>query len=180
MSKEVINRNPDLQRLFAEGFEINIIGDAYLLIHSVPYVTPEMVVKRGTLVSNLYHNAGTTIKPGSHVAYFIGEHPSTSAGAKLNFVVNDSPQILNEKYTINYTLSSRADYTDHYQKMMAYIRLLQHQAQQIEPDITAATRKVWEPEEEDSIFEYADTNSAKAMINPITDKLKGQKIVVVG
>jgi hypothetical protein len=180
MLKELINHSPDLQLLLKDGYEMEIVEEGFLLIHNVPYVTPEKVVKRGTLVSNLYHSGGQTIKPQWHAAFFIGEYPSSAAGARLNFVVAENKTPVSENYVADFTLSAKADYADHYQKMLSYLKLLTHQADELEPGVTAATYKVYEPVETDSVFEYADTNSTKALIHPITKKLKGHKIAIIG
>jgi len=180
MLSELISHSADLQRLLQEGFELEIVEEGFLLIHNVPYVTPEKVVKRGTLVSNLYHSGGQTIKPQSHVAFFMGQCPSTAAGVKLHFVIGDAKTVISPDHTIDFTLSAKADYADHYHKMQSYLKLLGHQADELVPGLTAATYKVYEPVETDSVFEYADTNSTKAMIHPITGKLKGQRLAIIG
>jgi len=180
MLKELINHSPDLQLLLKDGYEMEIAEEGFLLIHNVPYVTPEKVVKRGTLVSNLYHSGGETIKPQWHAAFFIGEAPSSAAGAKLNFVVAENKTPVGGNYVADFILSAKADYADHYQKMLSYLKLLTHQAEELEPGVAAATYKVYEPVETDSVFEYSDTNSTKALIHPITKKLKGHKIAVIG
>ena len=181
MSKELISHSPDLQELLREGYEMEIIAnDGYLLIHNVPYVTPTREVTRGTLVSVLNHSGGRTIKPQTHVAYFIGECPSEANGNPIHFVIGHEKQAIGNGYETNNTLSAKADYADHCVKMVNYIKILGHQANEIEPGVTAATYHVHEPAEENSVFEYADTNSAKAMINPITKKLEGQKVAIIG
>lgn len=181
MSKELISHSPDLQALLREGYELEIIAnDSYMLIHNVPYVTPAKVVARGTLVSVLNHSGGQTIKPETHVAFFIGECPSEANGKPIHFVIGSNAQVICENCEINHTLSAKADYPDHCAKMTHYIKVLEHQANEIEPGISAATYKVHQPVEENSVFEYADTNSAKALINPITKKLEGQKVAIIG
>lgn len=181
MSKELISHSPDLLELLRDGYELEIIdNDGYLLIHNVPYVTPTGEVKRGTLVSVLNHSGGQTIKPQTHVAFFIGECPSEASGVPIHFVINHDKQVICKDCETNHTLSARADYADHHAKMTTYVKIMEHQANELEPGVTAATYKVYEPVEEDSVFEYADTNSAKAMINPITKKLEGQKVAIVG
>ena len=180
MSKDLINLSPDLQKLLRDGYELDIVDDAYLFIHNVPYVTKEKKPARGILVSVLSQSGGKTIKPEGHVAYFIGECPCTAAGQSLHFIAESVTREINKEYSYHYTLSSKRDYQDHYEKMLNYIKLLTHQANEIDPEATAATFRVYEPHEADSVFEYADTNSPKAFINPITGKLKGQKIAIVG
>ena len=66
MSRLLISRNPDLQRLRDEGYEIEVRSNL-LLVHSVPYVNSLREVALGTLVSELTTaSPGVLDKPGTH------------------------------------------------------------------------------------------------------------------
>ena len=89
MSLELINRNPDLKRLYDEGYCIEI-KDAHLLVKDIPYVTESREVKRGTIVSPLELNGDTTRSPISdHVVRFTGECPCDKNGSRLNQIINE-------------------------------------------------------------------------------------------
>jgi len=180
MSKELIDHNADLQRLQREGYELQILNEGHLLIHNVPYVDPQKSIKKGILVSILYSSGGRTIKPQWHVAYFIGDCPCKSDGSKLDMVINHDKTVFSRDLESTNTLSAKADYQDHYEKMIMYLNIIVAQAKVIDDEATARTFQVIEFEDVDSVFEYADTNSTKAIINPITSKLKGHKIAIVG
>src|SRR6478609_544384 len=52
MSRPPLTPNVDILRLIDEGYEVEIRQD-YLLVHHVPYVTPQKTVAFSTLVSAL-------------------------------------------------------------------------------------------------------------------------------
>jgi hypothetical protein len=64
--------------------------------------------------------------------------------------------------------------------MTAYIALLGKYVAVIDPNITARTRRVIEPEDDGLPFNYLDTNSARAEINAITAKLQHDAVAIVG
>lgn len=181
MSRDLINRNEDLSKLHKAGYKVQILGGGYLLIHSVPYVTKEGQVKHdGVLASVLFYSGQDTIKPTDHVAWFIGECPHTHDGKQIKVVINNDQKVFADGVVATNTLSAKADYKDHYEKMTRYINIISSHAQVLDSDAKAEIHEVYEHQNEDSVFVYPDTNSARALINPITDKLKGQKIAIIG
>ena len=52
MSRLLISRNPELQQLIDEGFEIEIRA-GHLLVHAVPYANSKQEVAYGVIVSEL-------------------------------------------------------------------------------------------------------------------------------
>ncbi len=184
MSHKLINPNSDLKRLWDEGYEIEII-DAFLMIHHVPYLTNNLEVKYGTLVSSLDLAGDLTIRPGTHVTTFIGEIPHHWDGRPINeIIINTAPQKLHEKITINLTFSSKPNvgyYDDYFEKMVTYINILSAEAKAIDPSVNEKTFKVIaDDQENDSVLKYYDTNSSRAEISGITDKLKHLQIVIIG
>jgi uncharacterized Zn ribbon protein len=81
MSRQLISRSVDLQRLREEGYDLEIRA-GFLLVKDVPYVNSKKEVKQGTLVSKLTLADDVTAKPDNHVAYFEGEHPCRQDGKK--------------------------------------------------------------------------------------------------
>ena len=66
MSRELISRNPDLQQLRNEGYEVEFFN-IYLMIHHVPYVNDKKEIAYGTLVSKSTISE-TSVKPADHTA----------------------------------------------------------------------------------------------------------------
>jgi len=183
MSHKLINPNSDLKRLWDEGYEVEIV-DAFLLIHHVPYVTSARKVKYGTLVSALDLAGDRTVRPGTHVATFIGETPHHHDGRAINaIIIGTTAQKLHEQITINLTFSSKPDvgyYDDYFEKMVTYINILSAEAKAIDPGANEKTFKVIENGDDGSVFNYYDTNSSRAEISAITDKLKNLQVVIIG
>lgn len=183
MSQQLIAHSPDLKKLRDEGYEIEVKG-GYLLIHQIPYLNHLKEILRGTLVSPL-DLAGTikTIKPKSHVIYFCGEYPCNNDGKPIEGIRNSSEKkILTEGVEVNHLFSSRppTGYNDYYHKVSSYANILANPAKSIDSKVSEKTFKVIVDNEEDSVFQYLDTNSSRANINLINSKLKGQKIGIIG
>ncbi|MCW3111051.1 MAG: UBA/THIF-type binding protein [Segetibacter sp.] len=179
----LINHSPDLKRLWDEGYELEI-KEAYLLLHHIPYVNKEKQIKYGILVSTLTLAGDGTHRPDSHVTYFIGETPCRKTGNPINeIIISNQEQKLGTLFSINYTFSSKPAsgyYNDYYEKMTTYIAILSTPAKSIDDMVTEKTFRVIESEDQESVFVYQDSNSSRAKINPVTSKLKGLKVAIIG
>ena len=184
MASALIKYSPDLARLRAEGFEV-AVKSGYLVITNIPYVTPARLVQRGTLVSELnLANSTTTSKPGSHVVQFIGEHPCYADGTEIKGLGRhgESSQKLADGLVVNHSFSNKPEngYPDYHAKLTRYIQMISEPARVIEPGATAQTGVIVESEDPDSPFVFLDTNSSRARITAISNKLKGLRIAIAG
>ena len=182
MYQQLISRSPDLKKLRDKGFQIEI-KEGHLLIHSIPYVTSNKEVKYGILVSTLTLSGDKTITPDNHVVYFKGEYPCHKDGHCISEIKHNIPnQELAEGILVNHSFSNKPDhgYKDYYDKMTRYIDIISNEAKSIDKTVTAKTFKVIESEDEESVFNYIDTNSSRAGINTISEKLKIDKIAIIG
>jgi len=81
--------------------------------------------------------------------------------------------------TMMFSNKPAAGYKNYYEKFSRYIELLSAEAKAVDPSATAATfRKV--VSHDDMIFLYADTNASRAAISDISDKLRNQRVGIVG
>jgi hypothetical protein len=184
MSQRLISRSPDLQRLQNEGYEVSIIGGK-LLIGQVPFRNAAGEVAYGILVSDLELNGDATGQPTDHVARFIGGIPHGSDGGRLaKLVMDESPQQVAEGLTTTCTFSQKplggVPYPDYYEKMTTYLARVQAPALALDPTATAITHPVVTDDEDESVFNYIDTASSRAGISVVTEKLKVDKIAIVG
>jgi hypothetical protein len=182
MSAGVISRSDDLRRLRDEGFNVEISG-SYLLIHDVPYVGTDRKVRRGTLVSTLILAGDRTAKPDTHVALFTGDHPCNADGSEITQIKhNAATETIREGLVTKHSFSNRPPngYPDYYEKMVQYIKIISHPAASIEPSATAQTRPVATDKDEETVFNYMDTASARAGINSISNKVKGLRVAIIG
>ncbi|MBW1783204.1 MAG: ThiF family adenylyltransferase [Deltaproteobacteria bacterium] len=182
MSQQLINHSSDLKRLRDEGYDVEVRSN-YLLIKHVPYVNSGREIKFGILVSDLSLAGNLTTKPGSHVAYFSGEHPCNTDGSKMAKIIHQSVQkTLGPNLVVHHSFSSkpRSGYADYYQKMTTYAAIISGPALSINPDVTAKTFPVIEADEGEFVFNYLDTASSRAEINIVTKKLELRRVGIVG
>jgi hypothetical protein len=186
MSHQLVNLSPDLLKLRNEGYEIEI-RDAFLLVHGIPYVNKHAEVKSGTLVSELTLSGDRTTTPGSHTIHFIGEHPCNKDGSEIAQIKHQSStQKLADGLIVNHSFSGRPydkpskNYDDYYEKITRYVGVISAPAQSLDKSVSPKTFKVIESTAEESVFNYLDTNSSRAEIIHISNKLKSQKVGIVG
>lgn len=182
MLQQLINHSPDLKRLQDEGYELEVKG-GYLLIHHIPYVNHQREVKYGILVSELsLANSQRTIKPSTHVINFIGEYPCNADGSIITAIQHSNQQNLGHGIVINFSFSNKpqSGYVDYYEKVSTYSKILSSPAKNIDPLVTEKTFRIRENAIDTDVFQYIDTNSGRAKINVINEKVKGQKIAIIG
>lgn len=184
MSSSLIARSPDLLRLRNEGFHLVPQG-GYLLVHDVPYVNTDRGVERGTLAFRLDLTGDIAVKPQEHTAYFIGKCPCDSQGHPLSAIINNSTTTVVNDITVNHYLSAKPRTADHlyqsyYEKVTKYVAQLEGHAQHLSPGISARTFPLVLADGDESVFAYEDTASTRAHIGVPTDRLKSQRIAIVG
>ena len=182
-SDEIIAASPDLRRLHEDGFEL-AVKQAYLLVLSIPHLTAARTLSRGVLIFPLTLATDTMAgKPPNHEAYFAGELPHYADGSPIAGIINSQGDFkLADSIVAKFHLSSKPDTPDNnYEvKVRRYVDAISAPARVLFPTATAQTRMIVENEDEDSPFVFQDTNSARAKITPITNKLNGLKIAIVG
>jgi len=183
MPHALISRSPDLGRLAADGYEVDIVG-SYLVIRNVPYVDAARQVQRGSLVTALTLAGDTTTRPGDHTTLFSGELPCDVSGNGLVHILASSVhQDLGGGLLVDHYLSSKPAvgfYVDYYEKMTTYLAIISGPAEAIDPDATARTFRVIENEDPGSPFVYLDTATGRARIGAISRKLELRRVGIVG
>lgn len=182
MSQQLINHNLDLKKLRDEGLEVEIKA-SYLIVSHVPYVNSQKQICYGTLVSDLTLSGDKTLRPNNHVIQFIGDHPCHKDGREIIEIKHNScNQRLIEGVEINHSFSNKppGGYADYYEKFSRYIEIISAPAKSLDSSVTEKTFKVVAVNDEACVFNYLDTNSSRAGISVISDKVKHQKIGIVG
>lgn len=182
MSRRPISLSPDLALLLEEGYEVTIRYD-HLVITSVPYVNSKREVRMGTLVSDLSMAGDVTVVPQNHVALFAGEYPCDSEGRpleKLRHTTGD--QVIGPGLVTNHSFSRKPPegYRDYHHKMTTYVSLLSKHAKEIDPTVSAQTRRVVENEDAESPFNYVDTATGRAGISSVSRKLELASVAIFG
>ncbi|MEP1152195.1 MAG: ThiF family adenylyltransferase [Balneola sp.] len=182
MLRALINRSPDLKRLRDEGYKLEP-RNGFLLVHRIPYLNSSLEIKEGTLVTDLDLAGDKTVKPKNHVIYFIGDQPCNKDGMPISGIQhNNATRKLVSTITVNRSFSNKPNggYSDYYDKITRYSDIISAPAISIDPSRTAKVHEVVEVTEEESVFKYIDSNSTRAEIVTISEKLVGQKIGIIG
>lgn len=183
MSRELLDRSSDLKRLRDEGYEVAIRGN-YVIVSNVPYVRSGPEIGYATLVANLDQSGDRTVRPKTHAMFFAGDFPCRSDGTPFtNLGGPGTARNLTDDLMVNFQFSQKPEigyYSDYYEKFTRYIEIFEHEAKAVDPVVSAQTFRIVDSDEEDPIFNYPDTNSSRAEINLVTDKLRNQKIGIIG
>lgn len=181
--KTLPSHSPDLRRLVDDGYDIEI-RDSNLLVKHVPYVTPQLAIAYGLLVSELSTNGASTIRPRTHEVWFVGEFPCDNHGCELDRVINQRTATnFGNDLRATCSFSSKPPsgaYDNYYNKMTAYVRILSGFARAIDSTVTAQTYPAHSTTAEESVFRYLDAASSRAGISAISAKLMQGKVAIVG
>ncbi|MEM7601950.1 MAG: ThiF family adenylyltransferase [Verrucomicrobiota bacterium] len=181
MSRELINRSPDLKRLREDGYLIQILG-GFLIMREVPYVDASGKVQSGSLISSLNLAGDVAQKPDDHTVYFDGEYPCDSNGNALSKIQNSSQNYnLGNGLTAKHRFSSKPKqgYADYYEKMATYATIIAGPAAVLQPGVTPRSSR--EPDEdEESVFNYVETASDRVGIGALTDRLAVDRLAIIG
>lgn len=183
MLHKLIDHSPDLKKLRDEGYEVQVKG-TLLLVSGVPYLDSNKKVKRGTLVTALTIAGEKVGKPSTHVINFIGDHPCNKDGSVISQLThsNDRKDLGND-VIVDRSFSHKPgrNYHDYYEQITTYVGVISAPVRSDNYSITAQTYNLVDSEESDSsVFHYPDTNSSRAEISTISNKLKDQKIAIIG
>ncbi len=181
MSHQLIDRNPDWKRLRDEGFAI-AIKDANVVVRDVPYVAKSYGIQRGILVCP-FTGSGNECRPTNHTVFFAGEEPCDHLGHPLSAVIHGKSPGTYGGIVVSYMFSSKppsGKYAGFYEQLVSYVNLLSHQAQALDPTVTAQTFAPLETDPEESVFNYFDSASSRAGIDGASEKLKRWRIAIVG
>ena len=183
MSQRPISLSPDLLRLRAEGYDLDVVA-AHLVVRDVPYLDAQRQIVRGTLVTPLTLLADVAVTPGTHVAYLAGPGPYDTDGRPLDRVVHSAGVFdFVPGVPAQWMLSHKPQtgYPDYSELVSTYTSVLGKHATAVDSTVSAQTFPVVEPDTaDDGPFVYLDTASARAGITAVTARLVGQRLAVVG
>jgi hypothetical protein len=187
MLQKLITHNTDLEKLYDEGYQLEIYDEKYLLVHHIPYLNSKLEIKLGIIVCILtLASPDKLAKPHDHTVYFCGEAPCDSTGKILKpQVINTSENkelvkglFVNHYFSVK---SSKGDYLDYYEKIKTYAQMLCSHVQTIDPSATYRPERIKvDASIGSSVFVYPDTNSSRAEIEYLSDRFKNQRIAIIG
>lgn len=185
MSQRPIGRSDDLQRLRADGYTISLLG-GLLVVRDIPFVDPNgKVHDDGILVMPLTLSGDIAQAPSDHTAHFVGGIPCGRDGAPLDKIINntDSQQLADGLIASCYFSAKphgSGRYKDFHEKVTTYIAHISSPAQALTPDVTAKRHRPVQAEPDDGPFVYTDTASSRAGIDAINDRVRDERVGIVG
>lgn len=180
MSQELINHSDDLKKLQNEGYEIDV-KSGYGIISHIPYLKANGEIDYGTLVSKIAFEGDKAKYNGDHVIYFSGDQPCNADGTEIKQIKHSVSNSILAGINVKRSFSNKPDenYKDYYEKFVNYINIISSRAIDKDNSVTAKTfKKV--VTEEDSVFQYVDTNSSRAGIDNCNKKILNKKISIIG
>jgi hypothetical protein len=116
------------------------------------------------------------------VLFRSGQIPCDQNGTPLPNMVNPGQTSLEPGLTAECSFSCKPStpYPDYHTKMTTYVAMVSGPAEAIHQTATARTHRIVEDEDPESPFAYPDTASSRAGIAVLTDRLRGQRIAIVG
>jgi ThiF family len=178
------SRSADLARLIEVGYELELTGDGYLLVHDIPYLDEHRSIQRGLVVTKLELNGDVTVNPvDDHVAYFVGSTPYRWNGERLTPLA-DATLALADGRVATFSMSLKcptADrYPDYFAKLDYHVQNIEEEARRVDSAVTSHTFGPCIINRDEWPFQYADTASGRAGIGAINGRLAGQNIAIVG
>lgn len=180
MSQELINHSDDLKKLQNEGYEIDV-NNGYGIVSHIPYLKANGEIDYGILVSKIALVGDKANYDGDHVIYFSGEQPCNIDGTKITPIKHCETNSVFAGINVKRSFSNKPDgnYKDYYEKFVNYANIISFPAIAKDSSVTAKTfKKV--VTEENSVFQYVDTNSSRAGIDNCNRKMLNKKIAIIG
>ena len=187
MSSGLISRSEDLQKLADAGFDIEVRG-GHLVLHGLPYVDGAGAVKTGRLVSVLELSGERTASPSDHTAYFQGDYPHRASGGPLEVLRNQDEEIeLEAGLKVQHRFSAKpretGKYRDYFEKMSRYAEIISREARLLEPGLKWRSGRIAprpDAPDPDDPFLYTETASGRAGITELSNRVRGQRLAIVG
>ena len=180
MSQELINHSDDLKKLQNEGYELDV-NNGYGIVSHIPYLKANGEIDYGTLVSSIAFEGDKAKYNGDHVIHFSGEQPCNIDGTEIISIkhCNSNSIMAGINVTRSFSNKPEGNYKDYYEKFVNYSNIISFPAIAKDDSVTAKTfKKV--VTEEDSVFQYVDTNSSRAGIDNCNRKMLDKKIAIIG
>ena len=180
MSQELINHSDDLKKLQNEGYEIDV-KSGYGIVSHIPYLKANGEIDYGTLVSSIAFEGDKAKYNGDHVIYFSGDQPCNADGTEITQIKHSDSNSILAGINVKRSFSNKPDenYKNYYEKFVNYINIISSRAIDKDNSVTARTFKNVVTEEE-SVFQYVDTNSSRAGIDNCNKKILNKKIAIIG
>ncbi len=183
MSQLLISLSPELKKLRDEGFGVDVRSGC-LIVDPLPFLDTDKKLRSGKLIVKLNLSspeklAGTV---EDHTTRFAGQIPCDLSGTPMTFLVAATGDQELAGVMTHHTFSRKplsGKYANYYELVTTYAGLICGPAEELH-EATSRSFPVVGDSEEASVFQYTDTASSRAEIEPITRKLMGHRVAIIG
>lgn len=184
MSQELIYRNPELQQLQNDGYEIEVRG-GLLIVHHIPYLNSNLEMLTGTLIMPLETTGDIIKRPNSHTAHWVGQQPCNKDKSYIPSLVNkaerkDFGQGLLSNFFLSCHPDSKKGYDTYYEKITTYFNTISAPAYNFDKSKFCELRESIVIHSTESPLRYDDTNASRAGIVGINERLSSYRVAIVG
>lgn len=183
MSRKLISRSPDLQRLIADGYRV-AVRSTHLVLQQIPYVRNDRSVAYGDLVVPLSVNGHATAPPTDHTVYFRGDYPCDDHGHPIEAIrLSSGHEELAPDIRVDHRFSARPQngaYRDHHHQLTHYAQILSQHARKIDPGAVARHGDASDVDDSPAPFLFHDTASSRAGVTAIHRRVENDRIGIVG
>lgn len=181
MSSAPLVRDPDLNRLLDDGYDV-VVEEGHLIIRQLPFVNEAKEISYGFLTYPVTVTGDRIVSGTDHRIWFGGGTPCDEHGNTLP-MANPEVHAMSDGRQAGYMLSSKpgpTGYPDEYTKVTSYARMVSHPAQALNPSVTLTPGAAWLEVGSDSPFNYLDTASSRAGLTALNSCFENQVIAIVG
>ena len=177
MSPEQIDHNSDIQKLLKEGYTVTI-ENGCIVVYDIPYLDSSLTVVEDGMLVDVY--------PANDHTFYFSSTPHKTDGRSLleaDKVVGWNGFNVTSHLSFKRKNEDGSDktYIDHYDKITHYFNVITAHALAKKPDLVLLKHRPRDTSEQtDTPFMYEDTNSSRAGINHVSNKLRGKKIAIIG
>lgn len=186
MFQKLVNHNDDIKKLVEKGYAVSIDSN-HLIIRDVPYLGSDRDLQIGAIVSKYLDVDGVKICQDDHQIYFAGTHPCDIEGNPIQNlgggICSMTLSSASHDVTVQRSFSNKPQKTgkfdDFFHKIESYVAIISGPAIELHA-VTPYTFNNYDSDQTDSVFKYNDTLSFRAEINDVSQRLKADKIAIIG
>jgi len=178
MSTKPTNPSDDIQRLINDGYAV-VVENNCLIVRDIPYLDESKTVHEDGVLFDVYpHNPSDHTFRFNAIPHTLDSKEFFVAGKINGWNGLDARSQLSFKKSDG---KSQIPYTDHFDKVTYYIQVIESHAKSVKSDVNARKYRPVDTSKSDvTPFQYQDLNSSRAGINHVNEKLKGQKVAIIG
>lgn len=180
---QLASHNPDIQKLIDRGYALRLDSN-YLVVRDIPYLNAEGQLCWGAIVTVIKDIDGTRVEPVDHQIFFAGGVPYGLDGNPIPCLGGGAANVTLAKNDVivqrSFSNKPPGGLPDFFVKVEHYLSVLSGPARHRYPDANPFTFNVDEDAGTDSVFQFRDTLTSRALIGDLASKFANEVVAVIG